>query len=97
MTTTTLVGHWLHILDGEYATCGQITLAVGPSHFLVRLRPHNATPPISRMMKIDDLCDQEDNNYLVAIFDSEMAMDKWLKCMDSDDGGKVVAIRKETT
>jgi hypothetical protein len=97
--TTDLLGHWIHILDGEYGKCGQITMVVRPEHYLVRMRPYNgAQPPHSQLMTNDDFC--SDHDYYVAIFDTEAELDTWLAWMDTptDDGRpRVVSMRKEPT
>ena len=92
MTTTTLVKKWIHILDNEYGICGQITMEVGPSHFLVAMRPCSDVPPISQLMKIDNLCDRGDD-YRVSIFDDEAAMDKWLAAMEEGEPAKIVRLK----
>jgi hypothetical protein len=99
LSATSLLGHWLHILDGEYCKCGQITMVVGTDHYLVRLRLQGeAMLPISQLMMTDDFCDNDDHH--VAIFATEAELDAWLKWIDEpphgDDDGRprIVSMRK---
>jgi hypothetical protein len=57
-----MIGKWIHILDGEYGLVGQITLAVGATHFLVAMRPNGEVPPISRLMKVQFRKSEDPNN-----------------------------------
>jgi hypothetical protein len=95
---TSLIGHWVYILDGEYGKAGQITLSFGTDYLLVRIRPHNDAPPSSELMAADDLCSDQTADRYISIFDTEAELDAYLKWLDTpDDDGKprVVSMRKD--
>jgi len=98
-TTTTLAGRWLHILKGDYSRCGQITMAVGTGHYLVRFRPPDDTPSLCSLLTIEELCDDAGADYFVAHFETEAELDAWTRWMEEphDDGRpRVVRMNQET-
>jgi len=89
-----LQGRWIHVSDGEYGRVGQITMADGPDHYLVRMRPHNG-PPLSELMTRNDLCTDGARDHYVAIFDNETELNAWLAWVDDDGRPRVVSMRKD--
>jgi hypothetical protein len=93
--SNSLQGRWICILDGEYGIAGQITMADGPNHYLVRMvQPYNG-PPVSRLMSRDDLCTDVSQEHYVSIFDSEAELKAWLAWVDNDNRPKVVKMQKD--
>jgi hypothetical protein len=96
MEANTLNGRWVFIGDGEYYNVGQITMSVGPDHYLVRMRPSNGAPPSSQLFRSDDLRSVKSEDYLVNVFDTDAELDAWLEWMNepqSDGRPRVVSIR----
>jgi hypothetical protein len=87
----TLTGLWLHIPNGaDHYHIGEVVLSIGKYH-LIKIHPPNG-PPWSRIMMSKELCDDE-----IFIFDSEEAMNAWMKFLETPDDGrpKVVNLRKD--
>src|SRR4051812_20579137 len=90
MNTNNANGLWVHILHREYARVGQITMAVGSDHHLLKMRSPKSKggPPMCELMTRSDLCTDDARDHYVNIFNTEAELDAWVEWADTPDDGR---------
>ncbi len=80
-----MIGKWIYYQDGEYEKHGEIVLAVGVNHFLIKMHAHDG-PSFSELWSVEGLGD-------ALIFDNKNALDEFLAWASKDDRPNLRLVR----